>query len=115
MIRNEIDNQIPSEDVQSMLQKISDINRRSYRKKTEGLLNNLGILDNHTREVLKEIIKVRDSITHSGRFVDPKDKTRAAKAYFELTSILTKVFLKILVPDDDSFYRQHVGPWRPVD
>jgi uncharacterized protein YutE (UPF0331/DUF86 family) len=115
MIRNEIDNQIPSEDVQSMLQKISDINRRSYRKKTEGLLNNLGILDNHTREVLKEIIKVRDSITHSGRFVDPKDKTRAAKAYFELTSILTKVFLKILIPNDDSFYRQHVGPWRPVD
>jgi hypothetical protein len=79
------------------------------------MLNTLGILDDHTREVLKEIIKVRDRITHSGRFIDPKDKTRAARAYLELTSILTKVFLKILVPDDDSFYRQHVGPWRLVD
>jgi hypothetical protein len=115
IIRNEIGNQIPLEDVESMLQRIPDINRRSYRKKAEGLLNTLGILDNHTREVLKEIIKVRDGITHSGRFVDPKDKTRAAKAHLELTSILTKIFLKILVPDDDSFSRQHVSPWRLVD
>jgi uncharacterized protein YutE (UPF0331/DUF86 family) len=98
-----------------MPKKIPDINRRSYRKKAEGLLDSLGILDNHTREALKEIIEVRDRITHSGRFVDPKDRTRAAKAYFELTSILIKVFLKILVPDDDTFYKQHVGPWKLVE
>jgi hypothetical protein len=59
----------------------------------------------------KDMISVRDRITHSGRVVDPEDKKKAAKLYFELTSILTKVFLKILVPDDDTFYQQYVGPW----
>jgi hypothetical protein len=115
IIRNEIGNQIPLEDIGSMLQLIPDINRRSYRKKAVRLLESLGVLDNNTREVLKEIIKVRDRITHSGRFVDPKDRTRAAKAHLELTSILTKVFLKILVPDDDTFYQQFVRPWKLVD
>jgi hypothetical protein len=115
IIRNEIGNQIPLEEVESMLQRIPDINRRSYRKKAEGLLNTLGILDNQTRETLKEIIEIRDRITHSGRFVDPEDKRKAAKAYFELITILTKVFLKILVPNDDTFYQQFVGPRKLVD
>ena len=103
IIKNEIANQIPPEDVESILQRIPEINRRSYRKKAIRLLESLGILDDDTREALKEIIKVRDRITHSGRFVDPKDRTKAAKAYFKLITILTKVFLRILVPDDDTF------------
>lgn len=115
IISNEIENRIPPEDMESILQRIPEINRKSYRKKAERLLESLGILDDGTRESLKEIILVRDRITHSGRFVDPKDKKKAAKSYFELTSILTKVFLKILVLDDDTFYQQYVGPWRLVD
>ena len=115
IIRNEIENRIPPEDMESILQRIPDINRTSYRKKAERLLESLGILDDDTRKSLKEIISVRDRITHSGRFVDPKDKTKAAKLYFELTSILTKVFLKILVPDDDTFYQQYAGPWKFVE
>ena len=97
-----------------MRQRISDINRRSYRKKAIRLLESLGILDNNTREALKEIIEIRDRITHSGRFFDPQDKTKAAKAYFELITILTKVFLRILVPDDDTFYQQF-RPLKLVD
>lgn len=115
IIKNEIENQIPPEDVESILQRIPEINRRSYRKKALRLLESLGILDDNTREALKEIIKVRDRITHSGRFVDPEDKTKAAKAYFKLITILTKVFLRILVPDDDTFHQQFVGPWKLVD
>lgn len=115
IIKNEIANQIPPEGVESILQRIPEINRRSYRKKAIRLLESLGILDDGTREALKEIIKVRDRITHSGRFVDPKDRTKAAKAYFKLITILTKVFLRILVPDDDTFHQQFVGPWKLVD
>lgn len=115
IIKNEIGKQIPPEDVESILQRIPEINRRSYRKKAVRLLESLGILDNNTREALKEIIEIRDRITHSGRFVDPKDKTKAAIAYFKLTTILTKVFIRILVPDDDTFYQQYVGPWKLVD
>jgi hypothetical protein len=115
IIKNEIGNQIPAEDVESILLRISEINRRSYRKKAVRLLESLEILDDDTRKLLKEIIEVRDSITHSGRFVDPMDKTKAAKSYFELTSILTKVFLRILVPDDDTFYQQYARPWKLVD
>ena len=77
-------------------------------------LESLEILDNNTREALKEIIEIRDRITHSGRLVDPKDKTKAAKAYFKLITILTKVFLRTLVPDN-TFSHQYVGPWKLVE
>jgi hypothetical protein len=115
IIRSEIGDQIPSADIESMLKRISEINRRSYRKKAEELLDSLGILDDDTRELLKKIIPIRDRIIHSGRFIDPEDKRKAAKLYFELGNILTKVFLKILVPDDDTFYQQNAGPWKFVD
>lgn len=115
LIENEIGNVTPPDDLESMLKRIPEINRRSYRKKAEKLLESLGILDNHTREVLKEIIEVRDKITHSGRFVDPEDKRKAANMYFELISILTKVFLKILVLDDNTFYQQYGGPTKIIE
>lgn len=109
LIKNEIGSVITPDDLELMLKRISDINRRSYRKKAEKLLESLGILDDHTRETLKDIIEVRDGITHSGRFVDPEDSRKAARMYFELIDILSKVFIKILVPDDDSFYKNRVG------
>lgn len=115
LISNEVENQVPPDDIVSMLNRIPDINRRSYRKNAEGLLNSLGIFDDDARKALKEIVPIRDRIIHSGRFVDPQDKRKAAKVYFELGNILTKVFLKILVPDDDTFYQQPVGPWKFVD
>jgi hypothetical protein len=97
----------PPDDLESTLKRIPEINRRSYRKKAEKLLESLGILDNHTREVLKEIIEVRDKITHSGRFVDPEDKKKAANMY--------SLFLKILVPDDNTFYQQYGGPTKIIE
>ena len=114
VIINEIENQMPSEDVNSMLNKISDINRRSYKKKTEALLNSLGIHEDVARGALKEIIPIRDKIIHSGEFVNSDDKRKAAKVYSALGSILTQVFLRILVPDDDTFYRQ-IGPLKFID
>ena len=105
---------MPSEDVKSMLNKISDINRRSYRKKTEALLNSLGILDDVARGALWEIIPIRDRIIHSGQIVNREDKRKAAKVYSVLGSILTQVFLRILVPDDYTFYRP-IGPLTFLD
>jgi hypothetical protein len=40
---------------------------------------------------------------------------KAAKTYFELRRLLTKVFLKILVPEDASFNQEYGGPWKIVD
>lgn len=114
VIINEIENQMPSENVKSMLNKISYINRRSYKKKTEALLNSLGILDDVARGALGEIIPIRDRIIHSGQFVNHEDKRKAAKVYSVLGSILTQVFLRILVPDDDTFYRP-IGPLTFLD
>ena len=114
LIENEIGNVLQPDDLESLLKRIPEINRRSYKKKAEKLLESLGILDSHTRGSLKEIIEVRDRITHSGRFVDPKDKTKAVKV-LRVNNILTKVFLKILVPDDDTFYQQYGGPTKIVE
>lgn len=114
LVETEIGNKIPSDDLETMLKRIAEINRRSYRKKAERLLESLGILDDRRREALKEIIEVRDRITHSGRLVDPVDKKKTVKTYLELISILTKVFHKILIPDDNTFY-QYAEPWKLVE
>lgn len=115
LIKNEIGSGMTPDDLELMLKRIPDINRRSYRKKAEKLLESLEILDDHTRETLKDIIEVRDGITHRGRFVDPKDSRKAAKMYFELIDILAKVFIRILIPDDDTFYKSRVGLWKVMD
>ena len=76
VIINEIENQMESEDAKLMLNKVSDIDRRSYKKKIEALLNSLGILDDVARGAIKEIIPIRNRIIHSGQFVDSEDKRR---------------------------------------
>jgi hypothetical protein len=74
--RGEVGSQIPPDDLKLLLEKLSDINRRSYRKKAEGLLDSLGVLDDNTRKLLKEIIPIRDRIIRSGRFVDLQTSER---------------------------------------
>lgn len=99
VIENEVKTKVSQEEMESILQRLSDINRRSYKKKAQRLLESLELLDDQTKESLKKIIVVRDRITHSGRFIDnDQDKKKVSNTYFELKSLLTKVFLKILVP-----------------
>lgn len=116
IIENEVKTRVPQGDMESMLHRLSDINRRSYRKKAQRLLESLDLLDNQTKESLQNIIVVRDRITHSGRFVDDhRGKRKVSNTYFELKSLLTKVFIKILVPDDVTFYQEYDKPWKIIE
>lgn len=115
VIENELRTRVRPEDLKSMIARLSDINRRFYKKRAERLLESLDLLDGQTKRLLDDIIRVRNRITHSGRFADNDTEMKAAKTYFELRRLLTKVFLKILVPEDASFNQEYGGPWKIVD
>lgn len=90
-----------------MVNRLADINRRSYRTKAESLLESLGLRNYETKQTLKDIIGVRDSITHMGKFTNiDSDEQKVGKTYLNLFVLLTKIFLKIL-PADDTFLKEY--------
>jgi len=110
MIVAEVGKQLQKDDVESMLRRVPEINRRSYRKKAERLLESLGMLDGRTKELLKDIVTVRDQITHKGRFINEDlDMKKVAQTYLELYGLLTKIFLEILIPEDPTFYQEFLN------
>jgi hypothetical protein len=61
------------------------------------LLTFLNMLDDNTKHDLRIIIKVRDHITHSGRFmISGSDGLNVIHAYWKLFELLTIIFFKIL-------------------
>jgi uncharacterized protein YutE (UPF0331/DUF86 family) len=97
-----------------MVKSLPNINRRHYRTKAEKLLESLGILDNETKSSLNDIISVRNKIAHTGRFRSKiLDKEKVAQTYLKLFSLLTKIFFKILISDEDIFAQEfHNMTWK---
>jgi hypothetical protein len=105
-IRNKLGEQVQQEDIDLIVNRLADINRRSYMKKAESLLKSLGIFNKETKVKLKEIIMVRNSITHSGSFdSENSNDKKVVDTYLNLITLLTRVFLKIL-PADDTFLKE---------
>lgn len=116
IIENEIGEKIPPEDLELMLSHLPNINRRSYRIKAEALLGSLGILDDQTTGLLSNIITVRNEVTHKGKYGrNNLDIEKVAKTYLKLFSLLTRIFFRILVPDDTTFYQEfHNKTWKTL-
>jgi hypothetical protein len=100
IVEEELRGKIESQEVDSLLKSLENINRRSYRTKAKKLLQSLGILDTEATEALEDIISVRNRIAHTGRFrIGVGDEKKVTRTYFKLFRLLTRIFLKILSYD----------------
>jgi len=116
VIKDNLQGKVSSEDIQSVLASLSNINRRHFKKKTTELLQSLAIFDTDAEKKLNKIISVRNKITHTGRFKDLLSNNRSVvESYFELFNLLSKIFFRILVNDVDIFNREfHDMEWQQL-
>lgn len=80
---------ITDEDFESMLRALSNINWRHTQRKAKQLLESLKILDDETRESLREVTKLRNKIIHTGRFkISNSNEKIVVNTYFKLFRLL---------------------------
>jgi len=116
VIKDNLQEKVPTEDILSIINSLSNLNRRHYKNKAIELLQSLGIFDPDTEKKLNNIITVRNKIAHTGRFKDPLSKNGSVVAsYFELFNLLSKIFFRILVNDLDTYNKEfHDMEWQQL-
>jgi uncharacterized protein YutE (UPF0331/DUF86 family) len=114
VIRNEIEGTISNYDIQFMYNSLQKINRRHYMDKAISLFKSLNIYDSETEKTLRDISKVRNIITHTGKFTNMNNESISIHdTYFELFNLLSKFFFRILVNDYDIFSKEfHNIVWK---
>jgi hypothetical protein len=115
-INDNLQEQVPKEDILSIVGSLSQLNRRHYKNKVIELLQSLGIFDTGIEKKLSNIIKVRNKITHTGKFKDLSSKDKSVvEAYFELFNILSKIFFRLLVNDLEIYKKEfHDMEWQQL-
>lgn len=83
-------------EMKEIIVKIPELNRKSFKSILCNMFNRIGLTIND--EDLNKIIKIRNSLVHTGKFAKIPDFT-PAEQYFFLISILDKIMLKILSYD----------------
>lgn len=84
------------------------VNRRSYLDKAGMLLEYWGISYSDTGIALEDIVRIRDEITHQGKYYMKmeNDISGLTKVYNGLMTILTRVLLAML-----GYNKQYQDPW----
>jgi hypothetical protein len=115
--KDNLQGKVPSEDIRSVLDSLSNIHRRHYKKKTIELLQSLAIFDTDIEKKLNKIVPVRNKIAHTGRFKALlSNNGSVTESYFELFNLLSKIFFRILVNDVDTFNREfHDMEWQQLE
>ena len=116
LIKDNLQGQVPTEDILFIIGSLPQLNRRHYKNKVIELLRSLGIFDTEIEKKLNNIIKVRNKITHTGRFKDLLSNNGGIiEPHFELFNLLSKIFFRILVNDLDTFKKEfHNMEWQQL-
>jgi hypothetical protein len=108
VIRNETEGATSSHDIQFMCNSLQNINRRHYMEKAIQLFKSLNIYDSEIEKTLRDISKVRNTIAHTGKFMNMNNESiTIQETYFKLFNALSKFFFRILVNDQEIFNKEY--------
>lgn len=101
----------------SIYKNLGGINRRSYVNKARDLLDYWGVSYDDTELGFEEIVKVRDDVTHRGKYYSKEsdfEYENIFKAYKSLALILPRIFLAML-KYDGQYYESITDRWIPFN